>query len=67
MNFQKLSPEERQKYDRGFINNAFNQYVSDMISIHRSLPSNIDEEYEFSPLFQSFHLVKKFFFLIIVF
>lgn len=33
----KLSPEERVKYDEGWKNNAFNQYVSDMISIHRSL------------------------------
>jgi hypothetical protein len=33
----KLSPEERKKYDDGWKNNAFNQYVSDMISIHRSL------------------------------
>ncbi len=33
----KLSPEERIKYDKGWENNAFNQYVSDMISLHRSL------------------------------
>ncbi|RNA38256.1 polypeptide N-acetylgalactosaminyltransferase 9 [Brachionus plicatilis] len=33
----KLSPEERVKYDDGWKNNAFNQYASDMISIHRSL------------------------------
>ncbi|PAV76330.1 hypothetical protein WR25_27017 [Diploscapter pachys] len=39
-----LSPEEKQKYDKGFQNNAFNQYASDMISIHRTLPSNIDQE-----------------------
>uniref|UniRef100_A0AC35GUG7 Polypeptide N-acetylgalactosaminyltransferase n=1 Tax=Panagrolaimus sp. PS1159 TaxID=55785 RepID=A0AC35GUG7_9BILA len=30
----KLSPEERKKYDEGFQKNAFNQYASDMISIH---------------------------------
>ncbi|CAB3401455.1 unnamed protein product [Caenorhabditis bovis] len=40
----KLSPEEKKKFDKGMTNNAFNQYASDMISIHRSLPSNIDEE-----------------------
>jgi polypeptide N-acetylgalactosaminyltransferase len=34
----KLTPEERRKYDDGFQKNAFNAYVSDMISIHRSLP-----------------------------
>ena len=33
----KLSPEERKKYDEGWTNNAFNNYVSDMISTHRSL------------------------------
>lgn len=34
---EKLSPEERVKYDEGWKNNAFNQYASDMISLHRSL------------------------------
>jgi len=33
----KLSPAERVKYDEGWKNNAFNQYASDMISLHRSL------------------------------
>ena len=33
----KLSPEERVKFDNGWKNNAFNNYVSDMISVHRSL------------------------------
>ena len=41
---QQLSKEEKAKYDQGLQNNAFNQYASDMISIHRSLPSNIDQE-----------------------
>uniref|UniRef100_A0AC34RJB3 Polypeptide N-acetylgalactosaminyltransferase n=1 Tax=Panagrolaimus sp. JU765 TaxID=591449 RepID=A0AC34RJB3_9BILA len=40
----KLTPEERRKYDEGFQKNAFNQYASDMISIHRSLPATADEE-----------------------
>lgn len=40
----KLSLDERKIYDDGFTKNAFNQYISDMISIHRSLPSYIDEE-----------------------
>ncbi len=35
---EKLTPEERRKYDEGFQKNAFNGYVSDLISIHRSLP-----------------------------
>lgn len=35
---EKLTPEERRKYDDGFQKNAFNGYVSDLISIHRSLP-----------------------------
>uniref|UniRef100_A0A0N5B5J9 Polypeptide N-acetylgalactosaminyltransferase n=1 Tax=Strongyloides papillosus TaxID=174720 RepID=A0A0N5B5J9_STREA len=39
-----LSPEELVKFETGFKNNAFNQYASDMISIHRSLPTDIDDE-----------------------
>lgn len=41
---EKLSPEERKKYDEGWKNNAFNQYVSDMISLHRSLADIRDPE-----------------------
>uniref|UniRef100_A0A7E4ZZ18 Polypeptide N-acetylgalactosaminyltransferase n=1 Tax=Panagrellus redivivus TaxID=6233 RepID=A0A7E4ZZ18_PANRE len=40
----KLSPEERKKFDAGYQNNAFNQYASDLISVHRSLPPTADEE-----------------------
>ncbi|KAI6235811.1 Polypeptide N-acetylgalactosaminyltransferase [Aphelenchoides besseyi] len=40
----QLSPEEKKKYDEGFQKNAFNQYASDMISVHRSLPASADEE-----------------------
>lgn len=32
-----LSPEEKKKFDDGWKNNAFNQYASDMISLHRTL------------------------------
>ncbi|OQV18533.1 Polypeptide N-acetylgalactosaminyltransferase 5 [Hypsibius exemplaris] len=35
---EKLAPEERAAYDKGFEKNSFNQYASDMISVHRSLP-----------------------------
>ena len=38
VNKEKLTPEERRKYDEGFQQNAFNGYVSDLISLHRSLP-----------------------------
>ncbi|KAK5977943.1 Polypeptide N-acetylgalactosaminyltransferase [Trichostrongylus colubriformis] len=41
---EKLSPAEKKKYDTGFQNNAFNQYASDMISIHRTLPEILDKE-----------------------
>ena len=39
-----LSPEERRKYDEGWKNNAYNEYASEMISLHRSLPDDRDEE-----------------------
>ena len=35
---EKLSSEERKKYDLGYKNNAYNEYASDLISVHRSLP-----------------------------
>uniref|UniRef100_A0A915DZ89 Uncharacterized protein n=1 Tax=Ditylenchus dipsaci TaxID=166011 RepID=A0A915DZ89_9BILA len=35
---------EKLKYDTGFQNNAFNQYASDLISVHRILPITSDEE-----------------------
>ncbi|CAF0992787.1 unnamed protein product [Rotaria magnacalcarata] len=38
VNKDKLTPEERKKYDEGFQKNAFNAYISDLISMHRSLP-----------------------------
>lgn len=41
---EKLSKEERKKYDDGWKNNAFNQYVSDMISLRRSLADVRDPE-----------------------
>ncbi|RCN30793.1 glycosyltransferase, group 2 family protein [Ancylostoma caninum] len=40
----KLTPEQKKLYDLGFQNNAFNQYASDLISIHRTLPDVIDKE-----------------------
>ena len=40
---QKLSPEELSIYEAGFKNNAFNQYASDMISLHRRLPDARDK------------------------
>ncbi|KAK3603626.1 hypothetical protein CHS0354_017345 [Potamilus streckersoni] len=40
----QLSPKERQKYDEGLRRNAFNEYASNMISLHRSLPDGRDLE-----------------------
>ena len=34
----KLSPQERKKYDQGWKDNQFNLYASDMIGIRRNLP-----------------------------
>ena len=44
INKDKLSPEERIKYDNGWKDNAFNQYASDMISLRRSLADGRDAE-----------------------
>lgn len=41
---EKLSVEERKKYDDGWKDNAFNQYASDMISLRRSLADVRDPE-----------------------
>lgn len=41
---EKLSKDERKKYDDGWKNNAFNQYVSDMISLRRTLADIRDPE-----------------------
>ena len=40
----KLERSERAKYDQGWQKNAFNQYASDMMSLHRKLPDIRDEE-----------------------
>ncbi|XP_021349745.1 polypeptide N-acetylgalactosaminyltransferase 5-like [Mizuhopecten yessoensis] len=39
-----LTSEEKKKYKRGWKNNAFNEYVSDMISLDRSIEDNRDPE-----------------------
>ncbi|CAG5120830.1 unnamed protein product, partial [Candidula unifasciata] len=39
----KLSVEDRKKFDEGWKNNAYNQFASDMISLHRSLPDVRDK------------------------
>lgn len=39
-----LSPDEQKKVDEGMQKNAFNQYVSDRVSLHRHLPDVRDRE-----------------------
>lgn len=41
---KKLSKEERVKFDSDWQKNAFNDYASKMISLHRSLPDVRDTE-----------------------
>ena len=41
---EKLSKDDRHKFDVGWQRNAFNQYASDMISMHRTLPDIRDQE-----------------------
>ncbi|ESN92578.1 hypothetical protein HELRODRAFT_69922 [Helobdella robusta] len=40
----KLSPEEKVKFESGWQSNAFNQYASDLMSLHRTLPDVRDDE-----------------------
>jgi len=41
---ESLSPEDRKSFDDGWQNNAFNQFASDKISVHRSLADVRDTE-----------------------
>eukprot|EP00090_Calanus_glacialis_P041322 TRINITY_DN7278_c0_g1_i1.p1 TRINITY_DN7278_c0_g1~~TRINITY_DN7278_c0_g1_i1.p1 ORF type:complete len:653 (-),score=163.54 TRINITY_DN7278_c0_g1_i1:80-2038(-) len=40
---EKADNETKAKIDKGWLNNAYNEYVSDLISVHRSLPDLRDE------------------------
>ncbi|KAI0224427.1 Polypeptide N-acetylgalactosaminyltransferase 5 [Lamellibrachia satsuma] len=44
INKEKLSSAERIKFELGWNHNAFNEYASNMISLHRSLPEVRDVE-----------------------
>lgn len=41
---EKLSQEDKRRFDEGWKNNAYNQFASDMMSLHRSLPDVRDKE-----------------------
>lgn len=38
-----MSAEMKKQVDEGWLNNAFNQYASDLISVHRTLPDPRDD------------------------
>ncbi|XP_032785996.2 putative polypeptide N-acetylgalactosaminyltransferase 9 isoform X1 [Daphnia magna] len=40
---KEMTPEQKKLVDDGWQKNAFNQYVSDMISVHRTLPDPRDD------------------------
>ncbi|EPB78280.1 ricin-type beta-trefoil lectin domain protein [Ancylostoma ceylanicum] len=40
----KLSHDQKKLYETGYKNNEFNQYTSDLISVHRALPIITDKE-----------------------
>lgn len=50
-----MTAETKKLVDEGWLNNAFNQYASDLISVHRSLPDPRDEWWVL------FHLKSNFF------
>ena len=37
MEKEKAEPEIKERIERGWKNNAYNEYVSDLISVHRSV------------------------------
>ena len=59
-----LTPDVKKLVDDGWQKNAFNQYVSDMISVHRSLEDPRDDKWVVSSTFHVLSVLLRLSFLL---